>query len=114
MNITTRRRNLDWRGRRTLASILGLYTLHIAFAATAPNNDQYHGTAGVVPDMSPAVAGTGLAPRFQNFTPQVDLVKTGKGVDAGAPSIGLNWKTGEAMYLSSLTTFSRNVQRFLS
>ena len=59
----------------------------------------------MVPGLGPATQGTGLAPRFQNFTPQADLVKTGKGTDAGEPSIGVNWKTGKAMFISSLTTF---------
>ena len=84
---------------------VGLYTVHVAYAAVAPNSDQYHGTASVIPGVAPAVQGTGLAPRFQNFYPQPDLLKTGKGTDAGEPSIGVNWKTGNAMFISSLTTF---------
>ncbi|HEV7799042.1 MAG TPA: sialidase family protein, partial [Pyrinomonadaceae bacterium] len=84
---------------------VGLYTVHVAYAAVAPNSDQYHGTATVVPGVAPAVAGTGLAPRFQNFYPQPDVIKTGKGTDAGEPSIGVNWSSGRAMFISSLTTF---------
>ena len=88
------------------ANGVGIYTVHVASAVTpVPNSDQYHGTASVVPGLGPATQGVGLAPRFQNFTPQADLVKTGEGTDAGEPSIGVNWKTGKAMFISNLTTF---------
>ena len=88
------------------ASGVGVYIVHVASAVNpVPNTDQYQGTASVVPGLGPATLGTGLAPRFQNFTPQADLVKTGKGTDAGEPSIGVNWKTGKAMFISGLTTF---------
>ncbi len=88
------------------ASGVGVYTVHVASAATpVPNSDQYQGAASVVPGLGPAMQGSGLAPRFQNFTPQADLVRTGKGTDAGEPSIGVNWRTGKAMFISDLTTF---------
>jgi len=88
------------------SSGVGIYTVHVASAVTpVPNTDQYAGTATVVPGLGPAKQATGLPPRFQIFTPQSDLVKTGKGTDAGEPSIGVNWKTGKAMFISDLTTF---------
>jgi hypothetical protein len=88
------------------ANGVGVYIVHVASAVTpVPNSDQYLGTASVVPGLGPATQGAGLAPRFQNFTPQADLLKIGKGTDAGEPSIGVNWKTGKVMFISSLTTF---------
>ena len=88
------------------SSGVGIYTVHVASAVTPiPNSDQYRGTATVVPGLGPAKQAAGLAPRFQIFTPQSDLVKIGKGTDAGEPSIGVNWKTGKAMFISDLTTF---------
>jgi len=88
------------------SSGVGIYTVHVASAVTPiPNTDQYAGTATVVAGLGPAKQATGLPPRFQIFTPQSDLVKTGKGTDAGEPSIGVNWKTGKAMFISDLTTF---------
>jgi hypothetical protein len=87
------------------ANGVGTYVVHVDYAANPqPNIDQYHGTASIVPGLTPAPAGTGLAPRFQNFTPQLDLVKSAKGIDAGEPSIGANWQTGRTMYISDLTT----------
>ncbi|HKP48080.1 MAG TPA: sialidase family protein, partial [Pyrinomonadaceae bacterium] len=84
---------------------VGLYTVHVAYAAVVPNSDQYHGTATPLPGVLPAVAGSGLAPRFQSFYPQPNLIKTGFGTDAGEPSVGVNWISNRAMYISALTTF---------
>jgi len=84
---------------------VGLYTVHVAYAVVTPGQDIYKGSATVVPGMNPALAGTGLAPRFQNHYPQPSLIAAAKGADAGEPSIGVNWKTGKTLYLSGLTTF---------
>ncbi|MCA1593764.1 MAG: hypothetical protein LC754_14165, partial [Acidobacteria bacterium] len=54
--------------------------------------------------IQPAVLGSGLAPRFQNFNPPQSMLTTAKGTDAGEPSIGVNWKTNKAMFVSGLTT----------
>ncbi|HEY0004243.1 MAG TPA: hypothetical protein VGB17_05490, partial [Pyrinomonadaceae bacterium] len=82
----------------------GVYTVHVVyFAATAA--DQYHGTATVIPALAPGAQGAGLTPRFQNYNPPLSFTNIGKGTDAGEPSIGVNWKTNRAMYISNLTTF---------
>jgi len=39
------------------SSGVGLYTVHVTYAVAAPT-DQYHGTASVVPGLTPAPAGT--------------------------------------------------------
>src|SRR5580765_1038888 len=83
----------------------GLYTVHVAYAVVTPGQDIYNGTATVVAGLTPAPSGNFVAPRFQNHYPQTSLITAGKGVDAGEPSIGVNWKTGKAMYISDLTTF---------
>jgi hypothetical protein len=57
------------------------------------------------PPMLPAVQGSGLAPRFQNFSPPQSMLGAAKGIDAGEPSVGVNWKTNRAMFISNLTTF---------
>ncbi len=83
----------------------GLYTVHVAYAVVTPMQDTYNGSATVVPGLAPATLGSGLAPRFQNHYPQSSLIAAAKGVDAGEPSIGVDWKTGKVMYISYLTTF---------
>jgi hypothetical protein len=87
------------------ATGVGLYTVHVGYAVVPPNGDQYHGTASPVPGLTPAPAGSGLAPRFQNLFPTPGQIAQGKGVDAGEPSVGINWVTGKGMYVSYLTTF---------
>src|SRR5256885_6102356 len=84
---------------------VGLYTVHVAYAVVTPGQDTYNGTATVVPGLTPAPSGNGLSPRFQNHYPQQSLITAGKGLDAGEPSIGADWKTGKVMYISDLTTF---------
>src|SRR4029078_3375264 len=74
---------------------VGIYTVHVAYAVVTPGQDIYNGSAVVVSGLNNAVAGSGLAPRFQNHYPQTSLITAGKGVDAGEPSIGVNWKTGK-------------------
>jgi hypothetical protein len=83
----------------------GLFTVHVLYFITpVPNVDQYQAAASVrTGGISPAPQGSGLAPRFQNFNPPPVMTVTGKGTDAGEPSIGVNWKTNKAMYLSDLT-----------
>jgi uncharacterized repeat protein (TIGR01451 family) len=87
----------------------GVYTVHVVyFAATAA--DQYHGEARVTapvvtPTPKPATQGTGVKPRYQVFTPSDAQLLTGKGTDAGEPTLGANWKTGKVMFQSYLTTF---------
>ena len=83
---------------------VGLYTVHVAYAVVTPGQDTYNGTATVVPGLTPAPSGSGLSPRFQNHYPQQSLITAGKGLDAGEPSIGADWKTGKVMYISDLTT----------
>jgi Calx-beta domain len=83
---------------------VGLYSVHVAYAVVTPT-DIYNGSATVVPGLTPAPASAGLPARFQLHYPQTSLIASGKGVDAGEPSIGANWKTGKSMYISYLTTF---------
>lgn len=83
----------------------GLYTIHVAYAVTSPGQDIYAGSAKVVGGLLPATQAGAAAPRFQNHYPQPSLISGGKGLDAGEPSIGANWKTGKAMFISDLTTF---------
>ncbi len=42
---------------------------------------------------------TGIAPRYQNYVPTGGL-----GADAGEPSVGVNWKSGNLLYKASLQT----------
>ncbi len=82
----------------------------VYFAATSA--DQYNGAAEVVAAASapvPAVKAAGFAPRYQNHTPPAAGPAT-LGIDAGEPSIGVNWKSesgtngGRAMYIAMLQT----------
>jgi hypothetical protein len=52
-----------------------------------------------------AAPAAGLPPRFSLFTPSAAQLATGLGTDAGEPSIGSNWITGNALFQSFLTTF---------
>ncbi|MGB7925270.1 MAG: sialidase family protein, partial [Pyrinomonadaceae bacterium] len=87
----------------------GVFSVHVVYFA-ATSADQYHGEASVAtpvvtPTPKPATQGTGVKPRYQNHTPTEAQLLTGKGTDAGEPTIGSNWKTGRAMFQSFLTTF---------
>ena len=79
----------------------GVYTVHaVYYIATAA--DQYHGSATIenkpAPQPTPTPS-TDAAPRYTNYAAPADL-----GNSAGEPSIGVNWNTGNAMFLSSLQT----------
>jgi hypothetical protein len=52
-----------------------------------------------------ATPASGLPPRFSLFTPSASQLATGLGTDAGEPSIGANWLTGNVLFESLLTTF---------
>ena len=52
-----------------------------------------------------ATPATGLPPRFSLFTPSATQLASGLGTDAGEPSIGANWITGNALFQSFVTTF---------
>jgi hypothetical protein len=77
----------------------------VGYATNVPGQDIYSGSAKVVPGLALATQAGTAAPRFQNHYPQTSLITSGKGLDAGEPSIGANWKTGKSMYISYLTTF---------
>jgi hypothetical protein len=61
-------------------------------------------TAGRTP-FPAATPASGLPPRFSLFTPSAAQLATGLGTDAGEPSVGSNWITGNALFQSFLTTF---------
>jgi hypothetical protein len=84
----------------------GTFAVHVVYyAATAA--DQYSGTASVVnapvPTPTPTPSGTPVpvssvpAPRFSNYPDPFNH-------DGGEPSLGVNWKTGNVMFVSSLKT----------
>jgi hypothetical protein len=66
-------------------------------ATSTPSSFQF---TDVQPPPPPPAApqGSGLAPRYQNFTPAPAQVAAGMGVGSGEPSIGANWKSGNVMY----------------
>jgi hypothetical protein len=84
----------------------GTFAVHVVYY-TATAADQYSGTASVVnapaptptptPSGTPAPVSTVPAPRFSNFADPFNH-------DGGEPSLGINWKTGNVMFISSLTT----------
>jgi hypothetical protein len=84
----------------------GTFSVHVVYYnATAA--DQYGGTASVVnapaptptptPSGTPAPVSSEPAPRFFNYADPFNH-------DGGEPSIGINWKTGNVMFISSLKT----------
>jgi fibronectin type III domain protein len=79
----------------------GVYTIHaVYYLATAL--DQYHGTATIegkpAPQPTPPPSNE-AAPRYQNYPAPPAL-----GNSAGEPTIGVNWDSGNAMFIASLQT----------
>ncbi|MEA2163482.1 MAG: hypothetical protein QOK37_1609 [Thermoanaerobaculia bacterium] len=52
-----------------------------------------------------ATPASGQAPRFSLFTPSAAQLASGLGTDAGEPSIGANWISGNVLFQSFVTTF---------
>ena len=86
----------------------GDYSVRVVyFAATAL--DQYEGTASVDPKPTStldAAAGKGRTPTFVNYAAPAALGS--KATSAGEPSIGVNWNTGNVMYISKWYTLRVN------
>lgn len=90
-----------------IPAVSGTYTVRAD--PWLPGGDTYTGTISLVPlqtassglpkDAAPAY--NGVAPRYQNYA----VPSTLGGASAGEPSIGVNWKTGKAMYIAGLQTF---------
>lgn len=79
----------------------GVYTVHaVYYVATAL--DQYHGSATIEskPAQPPAPPpSTEIAPRYYNYAALPAL-----GNSAGEPTIGVNWDSGNAMFVAALQT----------
>lgn len=80
---------------------VGVYTIRaVYYAATAL--DQYRGSATIenkpAPQPTPPPS-TEAAPRYNNYPAPPEL-----GNSAGEPTIGINWNSGNAMFIASLQT----------
>ncbi|HEX5888037.1 MAG TPA: hypothetical protein VFY61_05010 [Pyrinomonadaceae bacterium] len=79
----------------------GVYTVRaVYYAATAL--DQYRGSATIENKPAPQPTPTPSSeagPRFHNYPAPPEL-----GNSAGEPTIGVNWETGNAMFIASLQT----------
>ena len=86
------------------ASGTGVYTIHAVYYA-ATTVDQYRGSAIVEskplpPPATPApTPSAATPPSYQNFA-----APSGLGESAGEPTVGVNWNTGAAMFVSGLQT----------
>ncbi len=89
----------------------GDFYVRAIYFAVAPG-DQYNGVASVIAAAAPplpAVPATGVAPRYQVYTPPAAGAAT-LGIDAAEPSIGVNWLSetgtngGRSMYIALLQT----------
>ncbi|HEV7891071.1 MAG TPA: sialidase family protein [Pyrinomonadaceae bacterium] len=85
------------------ASGTGVYTVHAVYYV-ATTIDQYRGSAVVeakpIPPATPTPPPTtAVPPTYQNFA-----APSGLGESAGEPTVGVNWKTGTAMFVSALQT----------
>jgi hypothetical protein len=85
------------------ASGTGVYTVHAVYYA-ATTVDQYRGSAvveakPVPPPTATPTPSTATPPTYQNFA-----APSGLGESAGEPTIGVNWNTGAAMFISGLQT----------
>lgn len=79
----------------------GVYTVHaVYYVATAA--DQYHGSATLenkpAPQPTPTPSSE-VAPRYNNYPAPAAL-----GNSAGEPTIGVNWDSGNTLFLASLET----------
>jgi hypothetical protein len=82
----------------------GVYYITAVNAAAVESSDQYSGVASVVAKPQgpiPAVQGTAPLPRYQTYRPPA---RSALGLHAGEPSIGINPRTGRAMFQSDLQT----------
>ena len=73
-------------------------------STSTPSSFSFHATPVRVP-FPAATQGSGAAPRFTLHTPTASQIASGLGVDAGEPSVGANWISGNAMYQSFTTSF---------
>jgi len=73
-------------------------------STTTPSSFSFHSAPQRVP-FPAATPASGLPPRFSLFTPSAAQLATGLGTDAGEPSIGANWVTGNVLFQSFVTTF---------
>jgi hypothetical protein len=69
-----------------------------------PSSFSFHAAPQRIP-FPAATAATGQPPRFAAFTPSAAQLASGLGTDAGEPSIGANWVSGNVLFQSFLTTF---------
>ncbi len=79
--------------------------INVFYNSTAtPSSFTFHSAPQRVP-FPAATPANGLPPRFSLFTPSAAQLASGLGIDAGEPSIGSNWVTGNVLFQSLLTTF---------
>ncbi|HZI18104.1 MAG TPA: hypothetical protein VEY09_05855 [Pyrinomonadaceae bacterium] len=83
----------------------GVFAVRVVYWAAAGAADQYTGTASVEnkhaggAEPTPPPVSTAQPPAYQIHTPPANL-----GNGAGEPTIGLNWATGNAMFIAGLQT----------
>lgn len=82
-----------------MPDVAGTYTVRVV--PFNPLGQTFTGTASIVTKPTPPAPGTGIAPRYQNYTPPAG---SSFGTDAGEPSIGANWNTGNVLFQSYLDT----------
>jgi uncharacterized repeat protein (TIGR01451 family) len=76
----------------------GAFVVNVVyFAATAA--DQYNGRASVENTPGPPPPPNGPIPRFFNYA-----APNGLGTGAGEPTLGVNWNTGNVMFVAGLQT----------
>src|SRR5258708_4161703 len=80
----------------------GILTLYNS--TQTPASFTFHSAPARVP-FPAAPVRSGLAPRYSVFNPEKSQLATGLGNDAGEPSIGVNWATGNVFFQSFTTTF---------
>jgi hypothetical protein len=80
-----------------LPAVKGKYVVRVI--PFAPLNQTTTTAITVEPKASNFVQGAGTAPQFRNYA-----APNGLGTDSGEPSLGVNWKTGNVMFIASLQT----------
>ena len=68
-----------------------------------PSFFSFHDAPARVP-FPAASQASGFAPRYKTYTPTQEQLAAGLGIDAGEPSIGVNWFTDKVMFIAMLQT----------
>jgi len=92
-----------------IPALAGSYTLRVV--PFLPLGQSFSATAGLTNNPAPPPPPKGTPPKYQNFAAPSSLNSANS---AGEPSIGVDWKTGAAMFQSYIATYRVLFNDFVS